>query len=874
MSALCLAYVVASLMTAPHGLTVERLDEPIGLDSVCPRLGWKLPAGTSRQSAYEIEADGWKSGKVISSESVDIPWSGRELMTSDRISWRVRTWDESDAVSPWSAPQTFVMGVMRPEDWRAKWIGPARLTRPEVRPDDELASPAFMRRFTVEGKVVRATLHVTGLGFYEAYLNGVKIGRKVLDPSPTDYSKRVLYSTYVLDGLINPGENELKILVGHGWYDMRSHATWRFNEAPWRSAPKTIAQLELVFADGRVETVVTDGSWDQVESPVVYDDLREGEVRGWRRPGLMRVPHGLKAVEIEGPHVPLVAEAMPGAEVVATIAPERIVRDEDGRWIVSFPETLSGWVRIDFRGLNRGDEVSIRYDENLTPAGGATVTSYRKGHNPKTHGTPDERFIDMFYFGGAATNFVKGVTGMQTDHFVSAGDPVERFEPSFVYHGFRHVIVTGYKGALTREDVRARYVRTAFRETGSFACSDANLTELVRMALNSYKANFTDGIPTDCPHREKLGWTGDAWVASEFAQYFFENTAAYEKWFNDVVDVLKPNGDMSCVAPTAGFGYTWGNGPTFDAVLGQLPWNLWRYRADRRILDVAYPTLVKYLDYLKTIETEPDLVAKGLGDWNARDRSRAPANEYVISCNYLRLREIAMEIARLKGLNDEAETHGAAARRTRAALHRKYYRGNGIYANGVQTAQAMAVIFDLAPESEREAVAAKLVEAAETMDGGEGNFGLMGAKWVYRALAEIGRADVAYKLLVHPGPNSPRKWIGKTGTIWEDWNFGLSKCHVMLGDYAAWAMQYIVGIRSVEPGFKTFVIEPVMISGLDWANGAVETPYGRISVSWRISEGRFALQIDVPPCTVALVRCSGVEEQTVGPGRHTIIGTR
>ena len=852
---------------APHALTCERMKNPVGIDVAKPRLGWKLPSTVSAQTAYEIDADGWKSGKVTSSQQVDVAWGGEPIANSARVTWRVRIWDERGKPTQWSQPATFVTALRSPADWQAKWIGPDKSTRTEGDVDGERASPAFAKTFRVKGKVARATLHVTGLGFYRAYLNGKRIGEKELDPSPTDYDKRVLYSTYVLDGALAEGENELKIELGHGWYDMRSDETWNFHDAPWRAAPRTIAQLEIEYADGSAEKVVTDGSWNQIDSSVIFDDIREGEVRGARRPEHFRVPAGTKAVEVAPPKGALEAERLPAAKVVERFAPTRIVRDAKGRWIVSFPKMMSGWVSVVFRGLKAGEEVSIRYDENLTPEGGVTDAT-RKGHYAKQHGKPTDRFIDIFWNAGLAKRFVKGFSEMQYDHFISSGAPEEQHEPAFVYHGFMHVVLEGYHGELKPDDIRACFVRTSFDDVGTFACSDTNLTELVAMACNSYRANFTDGIPTDCPHREKLGWTGDAWVASEFAQYFFENTASYEKWYVDVVDTLKTNGDLCCIAPTSGWGYQWGNGPVFDAVLGMVPWNLWLYRGDRRIVEKAYPALVKYLGYLKTIETSPDLVEKGLGDWNAPDRKNAPVEEYVVSCLYLRLREIAAEFAAIKGLTAESAAFADGAKRTRTALNKKHYKGQGVYVNGVQCAQAMAVMFNLAPEQEREKVAAKLVEAVEKKNG-QVDFGLMGSKWVYRALTAIGRSDLAFRMLTHPTGLSPARWLGKTGTLWEDYGQGLSKCHVMFGDFAAWTMQTIVGIRPLKPGFAEIAVEPVMIEDLQWAEGSTRTPYGRVTVSWRRTGSGISVKVKIPAGTTAKVKMPSGEIHDMEPGTST-----
>ena len=979
--------LVANLV--PHGLVAERMSDPVGLGTARPRLSWKLPDGVSRQTAYEIEADGQPCGKVLSDRQLDVDWPGRTLGSSDRASWRVRVWNERNEVSAWSPRATLSTGLLKTSDWQAKWIGANPKTVPEVdfgaatwlegtnfearfksdrvvdlalgatkpflvklngrlvykcdghvfdyrhlrfldlrpyladgenvlqvvltperfdrkhdpsvaaaiavlrdaerrpavtsdaawggralgalrTPDfaaaidcrEEVASPAFEKTFRAKGTVRRATLHVTGLGYYEALLNGRKIGDKCLDPSPTDYDKRVLYSTYLLDGDVRAGENTLTLRLGHGWYDMRSIGMWNYDCAPWRDRPKGIAQLEIEYADGSRETVVTDASWRQVESPVLYDCIREGAVMGPLSAGL---PKDLTAAVVPPPRGALEAEMLPATKVVRELAPTEITADGPGRWIVTFPETVSGWVRLTTRGLARGTVVSVEYDENLAPGRHKPKASPPNYFGPWTD---KDRLIDVYFVKSGSYRLAYGPGAADSDRFVASGAAVETFEPSFAYHGFRHVVLEGLKEAPSAADIRACHVRTAFPETGSFACSDANLTELVRLARNSYKVNFANGFPTDCPHREKLGWTGDAWIASELGQCYFENTAAYRKWLTDIMDAQTAKGALCGISPTSGWGFAWGNGPVFDAVISMLPWNLWLFRGDRIALDAAYPALLRYLAYEQSAEAEPGLVANGLDDWNAKEKSHKPTAEYVISCLRLEIVETAAKIAEALGKTADVAVHRASAERIRAALRAKYAKGNGVFDNGGQTAQAMAVACGLAAPADRQAVADRLADSVLKTDC-HADFGLAGAKYVYRALADVGRADLAYRMIVNPTEPTMMKWIGKNGTLWEDWTFGYSKSHVMLGDFSAWAFEYVAGLRRpLVPGYRTALVEPVLLPGLSWARGETETPYGRLASSWTLSGRDFALAVVVPSGCEAVVRLPDGSERTVGAGTH------
>lgn len=973
-------------------LTVERMENPVGLDVAAPRLGWRLPVGATRQSAYEIECNGRSSGRIASARQVDVSWPFARPRSSERFTWRVRAWDDAGRDLGWSAPATFVAGIMAPGDWQAKWIAQNPVSRPtadlglarwvqtdrldlvvdcrdatevcdlafaatalarveldgrlfykpnghtydhrfpmflnltgRLKPgpntlsiifDDQLAaswtpprtdvkghaviaavrfrsgrrawsqadkgqkdlgsqyepdfaksvdwreethSPAFAKTFEVTKPVRRATLHISGLGYYEASLNGEKVGDKELDPIPTDYDDRVLYSTYVLDGKVRPGRNSLKILLGHGWWDVRSYTSWDLWRAAWRSYPRTIAQLELEYADGTRGTVVTDASWCEAASPVWWDCLREGVVLGAPR----RLAAELPVVEAPAPKGALECEKLPATKVVKEIRPSEIRETASGDYVVRFPETLSGWTRIRFTDLEKGDVVHVSYEENLTPRGERPMPCRP---NPSWTWTDQDRLIDMFFDHSASYRFTGAGGAFQTDHYHALGTGDEVYEPRFVYHGFNAVILSGLRQAPRAEDIVARYVRTDFRTVGAFASSDPTLDALVGMAQNSYRVNFTNGFPTDCPHREKLGWTGDTWIASELGNLFFENTAAYRKWLQDIIDTQRADGSICSIAPTGGWGYKTFSGPVFDAALAAIPWNLYRYRGDRGAVELAYPALWRYLAFEKRQVNEKGLVANGLGDWNCPDRSVMPALEYVASCAYLYMLELADKMARLLGKADDARQVAADAAALRRALVKAYYKGNGRFDNGGQTAQALAVVLDLVPEADRAAAGRLLAEACSRPI----EHGLAGAKVVNRALSKIGRDDLALKLILRKEPPSPGYWVGKTSTLWEDYRFGQSKAHVMLGDFAAWAVECLAGLR-VE-SVDRYVIRPSVSSGLTKAAASTETPFGKLAVAWtRDSSGRYEITTTVPPGTTAKIVFPTGGEEELSPGTRTFV---
>ena len=1009
---LCFSAVAFGQSDEGDFLRVEYRRDPIGIDTPSPRFSWSQAKGGQKSyriivaSSSAILAQGvgdvWDSGEVVSTKSVGVEYAGRPLRTGERVWWKVLSKGVSE--SKWSGVARFCMGVMKPEDWTAKWIAGNPVTRPLLdvlpaewigqrvrgrillqktfvwtgvgdgtddfafvttepadvcvngrpvlhltghvfdckalrfchlapflmvgtndlavvfadenhgrkptarvsasaraawgvirlgdgrvlctdsswggesfgqahQPDwscrvdfrEEVCAPAFERIFKVEKPVCRATAFVTGVGYYELSLDGTKVGTKVLDPSPTDYTKRILYSTYELEDLLRPGEHRFSLVVGHGWYDMLATATWNWDAAPWRSFPRAIFQLELEYADGSHDCLVSDDRWRQVKSSVSYDSPREGEVVGGsdrRAPDLEKCE--IFASVVDGPVGRLTAEAQPGSEVVETIRPTRIAPLGENAYVLEFPQNLAGWVRFVATGLRAGETISVRYDER----------------NPLDETNRVIRSIGQHLCATASHRLVPcAPMGFQTDHLVGGGTGTDIYEPRFKYHGFAYVTLMGVRNPDWLLTAEARWVQTAFERTGTFDCSDTNLNALVRAAERSYRCNFTNGFPTDCPHREQNGWTGDASIASEFAQYAFENTAGYEKWLRDIADAQAASGDIPCIVPTSGWGFAWGNGPAWDSALPVIAWDLWRMRGDRRIVEEIYPVLIR-LNYYTATRAQNGLVRHGLGDWCPRDKGHVPALEYTSSCYYLQALATAGAMARILDRPSEATGWCRRAMSVRQALRAKYRRPCGVWDNGSLTAQAMALTFGLCEdEDECRQTAARLLTACEDAEYAP-DFGILGSKHLFRALGEIGHFDEAIRILLCPGDRTFSKWVhdGK-GTLWEHFSGNSSLNHVMFCDFAACLYQYAGGIRipgglaaavpkaGYEPDVD-FLIAPQFVSALDWVNASVLTPVGRLTSCWRRKGEEVELKISVPEGLKAEVRLPFGEMRRVLGGEH------
>ncbi|MBI5690177.1 MAG: family 78 glycoside hydrolase catalytic domain [Verrucomicrobia bacterium] len=710
----------------------------------------------------------------------------------------------------------------------------------------ETSSPAFEKRFTAARAVREATLHITGLGYYEANLNGARVGHKVLDPSPTKFDRRVLYSTYDLTGRIQPGENTLRVLVGHGWYDVRSVAVWNFDNAPWRDFPRMIAQLELTYEDGSRQTVVSDGSWRQVASPLGFDCIREGEVIGKTPPGAPDLARqDVRAEVVAAPAGRLMAAALPPSVIARELPPTKVTEVKPGVWMVDFGQNTAGWVRLKLRGQRAGDIVTVRYGEKVNPDGTLSL----KGTEAHFRYPASFRVLPGGWF--------------QTDRFVCAGQGEEVYEPRFTYSGFQYVELHGLRAAPTAATIAACVIHTDFASAGAFACDHPLLNRLQEATLWAYRSNFVNGYPMDCPHREKNGWTGDASLASELAMYNFQNTAAYEKWVRDLIDEQRPDGNLAAIVPTSGWGYKWGNGPAWDSALVILPWMLYVYQGDRRLLEEAYPAMRRYVDYMTT-RAKDGLVAHGLGDW-IPVKSKTPVE--VTSTGYYYVdAQIVARTAELLGKKEDATRYAALAAGIREAFHRRLYQGAGVYSIGSQTAQSCALHQGLVPAAERAAVEAKLVAAVEAT-GRFPDFGILGSKYIFRSLSEAGRSDLAFAMLAQDEAPSYGNWIKRGATtLWEDWGEGASRNHIMFGDFSAWYYQYLAGLRldsavspigeRVEAGavaFRRFLVAPEPVTGLGEVKAEHDSPYGTIRSAWRRQGAGLRLEVEVPVNTTATV---------------------
>ena len=679
---------------------------------------------------------------------------------------------------------------------RPAWIGS---------PGNE--ATAFSKRFAVSGDApIGAVLRITAPGFYEAWLDGSRVGDAVLDPAPTDYTKRIYFREYPLE--LGPGEHELRVLLGHGWYCQRTVSAWHNHEDKWRAEPCLWAEIKTKESEAGAGRVVarTDASWHVVASPLAWDDLREGEILD---PGFVLPRRGFvegaPAAVVPGPAGTLQRADFPPARVVREIRPVRVWRPKAGGWLFDFGEDIAGWARIRFAGGKRGDVATIRYDERIAPDGEPAVHVGREGMKRRGNAViwpENARAIDCFHFSFGSDVIFPGIGGgaaMQQDRFILPGasegarcDVAHAYEPRFTYHGFRYVWV---RGVGKKPEAVACEVRTDFAERGIPTVGDPDIDTLVKMADRAYKANFADGVPTDCPHREKNGWTGDAQIACEFGLLAYDNVPAYVKWCRDLVDAQRGDGNIPGIVPSGGWGYEeqprgLGYGPVWGGAVAIVPWTLWTMRGERAGLEICYEAMKRYAEYEEALLGPDGLVCHGLGDWIPTGGFKGYVGpDFVGTAYHHEVLRIIAETARLFARQDDAAHFDALAEKTRRAFIAAHAKGNGVFGKGRQTEQATALELGLVPEGERPAAEARLVEAVhKTGDRFDG--GLVGSKHVFRALGRAGRAGLAFKMLKAKGAPGFIHWLESGGTaLWEDWWSGASRNHIMFCDFAAWAIE-------------------------------------------------------------------------------------
>lgn len=856
------ALLVAMLSIMPNlanpsvvNLQCEYAVRPLAVETQVPRLSWNTQfAGKDwKQSAYQVlvasrpellskdNGDLWDSGKVLSDSSIQVEYKGKQLEPRQRCFWKVRVYDASGTVSGWSKPQEWEMGLFRANDWGvSKWIAMQG-------PESGSPAPYLRKDFTSKGKILRARLYASGLGSAELSINGNKIGSATeRDPGYTNFDKRVLYVAHDVTSAIKSGSNTLGVILGTGWYDVHDRATWRFEKAPWRGRPRVRLALFIDYDDASTETIVSDESWQCSKGPILRDGIYTGEVydarlevAGWDKPGFNQSAW----TKVGIPPAPLgvmTARVCPPVAITQTIKPISIKEPKPGVYVVDFGQNFSGHTRVNLKNAPGGARITMKYSEKIDDKGMIERSEIEKF---MTKETPVQPF--------------------QTDVYISKGGAKESWEQRFSYQGYRYMEVTGFPGKPTIENFDGRFAHTNLESGGEFSCSNDLLNKIQKATRYAYLSN-AQSIPTDCPQREKNGWTGDAHLAAEAGLMNFKSSTFYTKWLDDYADDQQKDGRFSLIIPSGG----WGQGachPSWDSAFGIIANDMLKYQGDTRLITKHYENLKRYVDYLYS-QTKNNVVPfDSLGDWLPW---KTETSSQLTSTVMLFIdAKIVAKAARMKRLTTEAAKYDEMANLVQDGLNRDFYQP-AKFSEMTQTALSLAVYFDIVPASQKKAALDALIANVDRQ--GHIDTGIIGAKFILRALSENGRSDVAYKLVARKEQPGWGWWIEQGATtLWEDWKGESSLNHIMFGDVSNWFFQWIAGIGLDEntEAFKHILIRPQPVGDLTWAKATVESPYGRISSSWKKDAKGFHLTVEIPANTTASVMLPGSgETKEIGSG--------
>ncbi|MDR2920819.1 MAG: glycoside hydrolase family 78 protein [Tannerella sp.] len=838
----------------------EYMESPVNIDTQHPRFTWTYQStkGDMMQDAFRLDIatsgkaleDGihfWTTGRVTGNTS-NVVYDGTDLLEPHtKYYWKITSWYGSDQTVT-SAVDSFETAIMRHSDWNGQWItdkhdksfGPA---------------PMFRKVFNIGKEIASAKIYISAAAYYKLYMNGEVPNSEKLDPGYTHYDKRNLYTTIDITKSLHKGENVVATVLGNGFYNEDAPvATWDFEKARWRDRAKMIMEIHVEYTDGTTMIIPTDETWKTSTGPHVYNNIYSGEtydarkeIPGWNKPGfddgnwdnsvLAKVPSPL-----------LVSQTMP---------PMRVTKEYPAVSMQAFGDT----VFVFDMGINLTGVCNIKLEGEK-----GTKITLTHGELKKDNGRIEMRNLDIYYKPMKDIEF-------QTDTYFMKGEGEESFTPEFTYHGFQYVEVKSDRPVkLEKEDLTAYFIHTDVKKTGHFSCSNELLNKIWLATNQSYLCNL-HSIPTDCPQREKNGWTADGHVAIDLALLNFDGIKFYEKWMDDFVDNQRPEGNISGIIPSSGWGYDDWIGPVWDAALFIIPDALERYYGDTRAIHKIYNTCVNYLDYLKNRENEEGTVTYGIGDWVYFD-TQTPT-EYTTTCFYYWDYVLMTHFAEITG--NPAEPYKKKAEYLRNLINEKYFNPKTcLYANGSQTAQAVALALGIVPSADEVKVAENLnkmiVENNYHLD-----FGVLGSKYVPRMLSKYGYAETAYKMATQETEPSWGNWI-KLGftTLAETWVLSpefrdASVNHVFLGDISAWMVNTLAGINYdyEKRGFEKIIIKPDYIKDLSWVKGEYQSVKGMIKSEWRRNGDEIKLWVTIPANTTATIYTDQIKE--IGGGNHEFI---
>jgi alpha-L-rhamnosidase len=862
----------------PVKLTCEYMNNPTVVDVRQPRLSWVNIAGENdrgqAQTAWQVRVaskkdklqspDMWDSKRVQGNQSTRVVYNGQPLKSEQECWWQVRVWDKDDKVSEWSEPAVWHMGLLDASEWKATWIGAPwqgeealpKPTNPGAPMPEQLPPPAPLLRkeFNVQKEIAEAKVYVTGLGYFELWLNGEKVGDDVLVPNQTNYGKRanlmqqniplpddfrdykVMYLAYDVKDRLKKGANAIGGIVGNGFYNPAKY--W----AEGYGTPRFLAQLHIIYTDGSKDIVVSDPTWKAAKSAILMDMVFYGEhydarqdQPGWCTPGFNDSAWE-HAVIRKAPEGRLIAHTAHPDKVMQRLKPVRIEKMYDGVYRVDFGVEVSGWIRLSDVEGPAGHKIEIKY-----------LSNEYSGDNS----------------------------------YVFRGVGKEDYAARFNWFIFREVEVKNWPGVLHPEQITAEFVHTYVEESADFKTSNPLFNSINEIWKRSQVDNMHGGIASDCPHRERSAYTGDGQVACVTVMHNFDTRNFYHKWIHDIIDAqivetgYVPNG--APWQPGCGGGVAWG------AAISIMPWEFYLHYGSKDILEDSYPAMKEYIRYMQTWVGKDGIMHMqrpgrdgkvlkwfNLGEWVTP--GNLPPDELVHTFYFWRCANITAKTAAVIGNTAEAKKYASLAESTRQSFHKRFFNAEkGTYgpAGGNIFALRMGV-----PENQYTRVINALKEDIKANDG-HLDTGIFGTQFFFETLSENGMHDLAFEAMNKTTEPGYGRWLalGAT-TTWEHWDTGGSHNHPMFGGGLVWYYRKLAGMNAdpEAPGYRHIIFRPEPVGDITYAEYYNETSYGRAGIYWKNENNEFNMAITVPVGSYATVFVPVGNNQKIFEGGSPVAG--
>lgn len=847
-------------------LKVNFTETPLGLDDKHPLFSWQLKSNSRGvfQTAYEIrvsttiqdkEVSVWNSGKINSNKQHNIAYNGDSLKPKTRYNFKIRAWNQKGEQSDWSKISWFETGMLYQNKWIAKWIDNG-MPIPSNKSDfyKDIPNPIFRKEFILKKLLHEARLYISGLGYYEAYLNGIRIGDHELDPGWTNYNKEVLYSVYDITENLKTGINAIGISLGNGWYNplpLELFKKYNLRDYLAIGRPKVLAELLLIYTDGTTEIIKTDTTWKSGNGHILKNDVYLGETidaglyqEGWNMADFDDT-NWENAKLASQPLGKLVAQKAPPIKITKRIKPKTITEVGPNIYVIDFGQNLAGWFNMKLKGAS-DTKIHFKYGEILDSLGLVNGNSSAAGHIKEAW--------NLSGGDGAPLN------AYQEDIYILKGNANEYFQQHFTFHGFRYVEIRGYTKKPVLDDIFALRLNSDIEQAGHFECSDSLFNAIQKATDWTFKSNLFS-IQSDCPTREKFGYGADIVVTANAFISNYHMATFYQKTINDFKNDQRSNGGMPETAPFNGIdtnGYGDGSGPigwqlAFPFLIDQL----YQAYGDLNAMKTNYEAVITLADHLIKAAGTDFMLDVGIGDHG----TLASKNKLLTSTAfYYHVIKLSEKFAKILDKTEDAKRFENLSSTIKNKFIAHFFSNNGQLIESAKNQGNLAFIlyYGLHPEGER----ARLLKTLETIIDNDNNThfstGIFGTWFLFNVLEKYNLDHLLFKMVSQEDFPSYGYMLKKGATtLWEGWRHGehASQNHPMYGSVSEWFYKSVLGISQKESGiaYSEIMIKPKLTSFLDWAKGNYESNYGVISVNWQKTPYNLEIDISIPVNTTAVV---------------------